>query len=304
MGPEKPDLTAHHPAMQGMRSVLFGVCANLVLALSKGVAGYLGNSYALIADAIESLSDVVTSLIVWAGLRVSAKPPDENHPYGHGKAETIAAALVGLALLGAAVVIVVQSIREIITPHHSPAPFTLAVLAGVILTKEGLYRLVHRTGQQISSTAVRGDAWHHRSDALTSAAAFVGISVSLLMGPGWESADDWAALFASGIIVLNGYRILKEALLELSDAAPDPATEIAVRNIASGVAGVEGLHRCRVRKVGFDHYVELDVLVDAHMPTHQAHGIAHSVQDSVREALPRVRRVLVHIEPTSQDRQS
>lgn len=301
MGAEDLSTPAHHPAMRGMRSVLFGVCANLLLALTKGVAGYLGNSYALIADAIESLSDVVTSLIVWAGLRLSAKPPDENHPYGHGKAEAIAAAVVGMALLGAALIIAVQSIREIITPHHGPAPFTLAVLAGVILVKEGLYRLVNRTGEQIASTAVRGDAWHHRSDALTSAAAFVGISLSLAMGPGWESADDWAALFASGIIILNGFGILKQALLELSDAAPDPATENAVRAIAIGVAGVEGLHRCRVRKVGFDHFVELDVIVDAQMPTHQAHQIAHCVQDSVREALPRVRRVLVHIEPTTHE---
>jgi cation diffusion facilitator family transporter len=291
-----------HPAHTGMRSTLIGILINLLLAAGKATAGVLGNSYALVADAIESMSDVVSSFIVWLGLRLSAKPPDENHPYGHGKAEPMAAGAVAVALLAAAIGIAVQSVREIMTPHHAPAPFTLAVLVGVILVKEGLFRFVFRVGEDVGSTAVKGDAWHHRSDAITSAAAFIGISIALLGGEGWESADDWAALFASGIIAYNASRIFRVALLELSDVAPDRTLLEQVRNVALEVEGVLGLHQCRIRKVGFDHYVELDVIVDGEMTVNHAHAIAHLVQDTVRSSIPCITRVLVHIEPHHPDR--
>jgi cation diffusion facilitator family transporter len=285
-----------------MRSTLIGILINLLLAAGKATAGILGNSYALIADAIESTSDVVSSFIVWLGLRVSAKPPDENHPYGHGKAEPMAAVVVALALFAAAIGIAVQSFREIMTPHHAPAPFTLAVLVGVILVKEALFRFVFQVGEDVGSTAVKGDACPHRSDAITSAAAFVGISIALIGGKGWESADDWAALFASCIITYNAFRIFRMALLELSDVAPDRSIEEQVRNVAMEVEGVLGLHQCRIRKVGFDHYVELDVIVESEMTVHNAHAIAHRVQDPVRDSLPFITRVLVHIEPPHPDR--
>jgi cation diffusion facilitator family transporter len=220
------------------------------LAAAKGLAGTLGHSYALIADAIESLSDVVSSFVVLIGLRVAMRPADENHPYGHGKAEPLAATIVSLALFGAAVTIAVESIHEIRTPHSTPAPFTLAVLAAVVLIKEVLFRYVVRVGETSQSTAVKTDAWHHRSDAITSALAFVGISIALLGGPGWESADDWAALLASGIIMLNAYLLLRPAVLELTDSIPGTGLGEDVRHVALSVPGVLSLDSKRLTNPG------------------------------------------------------
>lgn len=283
--------------IQGLRSTAVGIVANLFLALIKGVAGIAGHSQALVADAVESLTDVVSSFIVFAGLAVAGKPPDENHPYGHGKAEPLATLAVSVALLAAATGLVVQSVRQILTPHSVPETYTLLVLCLVVVTKELLYRFVVKVGDAIGSGAVAGDAWHHRSDAITSFAAAVGIIVALAGGPGWESADDWAALLACGVIFYNASRIGLPALHELMDVAPPPAMEEAVRSTAAGVDGVRGLHRCFVRKMGFDYFVDLDVQVEGHLTVHQGHDIAHRVQDAVREADPRVKKVLVHVEP-------
>lgn len=192
-----------------MRAALTGLWVNAVLVVVKLMAGILGHSYALVADAIESSADIFSSLIVWAGLRITTRPADEDYPYGYGKAETLAAAVVSLMLIGAALGIAIAAVGEIVTPHHAPAPFTLVVIAVVVLVKEILSRKVLRVSQETGSTAVKADAWHHRSDALTSAAAFIGISVALWGGPGWEPADDWAALVAAGIIAFNGISLLR-----------------------------------------------------------------------------------------------
>ena len=290
----------HHPAHRGARSTLVGIIVNAILALIKGVAGVLGNSYALIADAIESASDVFSSFIVWTGLKIASRPPDKTHPYGHGKAEPIAALVVATALLAAALTIALQSIREIITPHHAPAPFTLLVLVLVVITKESLFRFVFSVGEAVQSTAVRTDAWHHRSDAITSAAAFVGISTALIGGPGYEAADDWAALFASVIIAYNAYRLFVPAFNEVMDAAPPKRIESEVRNAAVSVRGVEGLDTCYVRKMGFEFYVDLHVVVDGEISVRRGHDIAHAVKEAVRLANPRVADVLVHIEPSDE----
>lgn len=274
-----------------------GIAANGSLALIKGVAGVLGNSYALIADAVESASDVVGSIVVYMGLKVAAAPPTERYPYGKGRAETVSAVVVALMLFVAATFIGIESVKEIRTPHHAPAPFTLIVLVGVIVIKEGLFRFVGAVGDEVQSSAVKTDAWHHRSDAITSAAAFIGISIALWKGPGYESADDWAALLAAAIIVINAYLLLKPAIAELLDHAPDSATEGRVREIALTVEGVRGTHHCHVRKLGFDHYVDLDVLVDGRISVQEGHDIAHRVQDAVRDAMPHVTKVLVHMEP-------
>jgi len=273
---------------------------NATLAAGKAVAGTLGHSYALIADAIESFSDVLSSMVVLIGLRVAMRPPDENHPYGHGKAEPLAATMVSLALFGAAVIIAVESIHEIRTPHSTPAPFTLGVLAAVVIIKEILFRYVVKVGQSLQSTAVRTDAWHHRSDAITSGLAFVGISIALLGGKGWETADDWAALLASGIIMFNAYLLLRPAVLELTDSVPGAAIGDDVRKVALSAPGVLSLDKCFVRKMGFDYYVDLHVVVDRDMPVWRGHQIAHAVKDAVRGAHPEVADVLVHIEPAHQ----
>ncbi len=285
------------PLQRGLKTTLIGIVTNAALAVAKGIAGYLGNSYALIADAIESASDVVSSGIVYLGLKVAARPPDENHPYGHGKAEPLAALTVALALLGAAATIAIQSLRAIATPHQAPAPFTLVVLVLVVLTKETLFRLVFRVGHEVDSIAVKTDAWHHRSDAITSATAFVGISIALIGGPGYESADGWAALLASAVITYNAARLMRVALYELTDASPSRDLEDQVRKVAGSFPGVVALHKCLVRKMGLNYLVDLDVIVDGGITVREGHRIAHEVQEMLRRANPRISRVYVHVEP-------
>ncbi len=284
-------------AASGIRSTLIGVAANALLAGIKFAAGMLGNSWALVADAIESSADIAQSLIVYAGLRVAAVPPDRDHPYGHGKAEPLAATAMALGLFAAAATIAIQSVREILTPHHTPALFTLPVLVLVIAAKEALHRYSMRVGEVTGSTAVKSDAWHHRSDSLTSAAAFVGISIALVGGPGWEPADDWAALAACALIVWNAAALLRKSVAELMDEAPSPQLEEGIRRIAGSVDGVVGLEKCFVRKMGFDYFVDLHVLVDGAATVRRGHEIAHQVKDALRRADPRITDVLIHIEP-------
>jgi len=276
-----------------------GMAVNVVLAIIKIVTGVVGNSYALIADGIESTTDIVSSLVVWTGLKVSSLPADDDHPYGHGKAEPIAGVIVALALLGAAVLIAVQSLREIITPHHAPAWFTLLVLALVIVTKETLYRFVFRVGNELTSTAVKGDAWHHRSDAITSAAAFIGISIALIGGKGYEGADDWAALLACAVILFNGSRIARTALGEIMDAAQPDVVQEEIRELSAAVPGVARIEKCHARKSGLGLLVEIHVEVDGDMPVRRGHEIAHEVSDRLKASALSIQHVVVHIEPAS-----
>ncbi len=285
------------PATEGRRLVGLGVLLNVALAVVKVVAGVLGNSYALIADGIESTADIVGSVIVWSGLRIAARGADEDYPFGYGKAEALAAAIVGLMLVGAAIAIAIESVREIRLPHHAPAPFTLAVLVGVVLVKEFFFRRVVAAGERAGSTAVKADAWHHRSDAITSAAAFVGISAALLGGPGWEPADDWAALLASAVIAWNGVGVLRPAVAELMDRAPAEALLRRVEAAARGVAGVRHTEKLKVRKVGTSYYVDLHVQADPAMSLHDAHVVSGCVKSAIRAAVPEVQGALIHMEP-------
>ncbi len=281
----------------GLNKARLGIIVNILLAITKGVAGIVGHSYALVADAIESASDIITSGVVAFGLRMAGKPADERHPYGHGKFEPLSAAIVSLILFAAAIIIAVESVKEIATPHHAPAPFTLVVLILVIIVKECLFRSVLSASETISSTALKTDAWHHRADAITSLAAFVGISIALIGGPGYEAADDFAALIASVVIATNAAMLIRPAVLELIDTAPDPELIKRVRSVATTVPGVLGTHKCHVRKVGFDYFVDLDVLCDPDSTIRDGHNVAHDVGERIHEEFPQVRKVLVHVEP-------
>lgn len=282
---------------RGIRTTQVGLLVNMGLAIVKLVAGIVGTSYALIADAIESTADVFSSLIVWTGLRIAARSADESYPFGYGKAEALAAAAVGLMLIGAAVVISIEATREIITPHHAPAPFTLIVLVGVVLVKELLFRRVLHVGEELASTAVTADAWHHRSDAITSSAAFVGISVALLGGPGWESADDWAALVAAMVIVINGLRVLRPAVADLMDRAPDPRIIARVESAARAVPTVLATEKLKIRKTGLSYHVDIHVQTDPAMSLHEAHILSGRVKGAIRNAVSSPTEVLVHMEP-------
>ncbi len=232
-----------HKTRQGEQTTFIGIGVNIGLVLVKGTAGLLGHSFALVADALESATDIITSLFVWAGLRTASKAPDRNNPCGHGKAEPLAAIIVALALVGAAIVIAVQSIQHIQVPHAIPAPFTLAVLGGVIVSKEILFRRMAKVGPDAASNAVKADAWHHCSDAITSLTAFVGISIALIGGPGYESADDWAALLTSGFIVYNAYHIFRPSFEEIMDEAPAGNWRQELTVAARLVPGVRGINK-------------------------------------------------------------
>jgi len=274
-----------------------GLLVNALLVLIKLVAGIVGHANALVADGVESSADIFSSMIVWMGLSIAARPADEDHPYGHGKAEPLAAVVVSLMLLGAAVGISILAIREIRTPHHLPAPFTLFVAAGVIIIKELLYRRVARVGRDVGSTAVTADAWHHRADAISSLAAFIGISIALLGGRGWEAADDWAALVAALIVAVNGVRTLRPAISGLMDEAPDPTVRERVLEAACAVDGVRNVENLKVRRSGLGFYVDLHVQADPGISLEDAHEIAATVKYAIVEAIPSVAGVLVHMEP-------
>jgi cation diffusion facilitator family transporter len=280
---------------RGLHSSLISIASNFLLAMCKCLVGFTGHSFALVADGIESLSDVFSSAVVYLGLRVAIKPPDKEHPYGHGKAEPVAAMIVGLGMGVAAILIAVESISLIRTPHPLPLPYTLWVLLAVVLIKISLSRYVSSVAHEIDSTAVRGDAWHHLSDAITSLFAFIGISVAL-----WTrdaTADDWAALCAAPVILFNAWRQIRAPFAEILDAAPPPEIEQHVRQAAAQVPGVIGLEKCFVRKVGFRYYVDLHVVVNGNLSVRSGHNISHLVEDRVLAEVSRVAKVLVHVEP-------
>ncbi len=284
---------------QGQRASIIGVVVNATLAMVKLVTGVVGNSYALIADAVESSADILSSLVVWSGLRIASTPADENHPYGHGKAEPLAGVVVALALIGAGVGIAIEAVREIITPHHLPAAYTLWVLLGVIAVKEMMFRRVQRVGKSIQSGAVLLDAWHHRSDAFTSAAAAIGIAIALIGGKGYEPADDWAALFASGVILVNAVLLIRSPLAELMDVR-QTGLDDTVRSAAVKVDGVRGVEKIFCRKSGMAFLVDLHLEVDPELTVRAAHDIAHDVKDAIRRANPSVLDVLIHVEPVGE----
>lgn len=286
-----------HPTDKGLKTTLVGIMISAVLAVVKVLGGIFGNSYALIADAIESAGDVLTSGMLWLGLKWSARPPDKNHPYGHGKAEALIAIGIALALTIAAFIITKDSIRHINAPHETPAPFTLIILIGVITAKELLYRYVRKTGTEINSGVIKADALHHRSDVITSIAAFVGITIAIVGGAGYEEADDYAALVAAGVILFNAYRILRPAIGELLDESLVPELTDQVKTLAENVEGVYHVEKCHARKMGVMHVVDMHIWVHSKITVAEGHEIAHQVKNKVMTHLSEILDVLVHVEP-------
>ncbi len=282
---------------KAIKATWFSIAGNTCLAVIKGLAGYFGNSYALIADAIESTTDIFASVLVLLGLRYANRPADENHPYGHGRVEPLITFIVVGFLITSATIIAYESIRNIGRPHELPAPWTLIVLGAIIIWKELSFRLVMRRSKETGSSSLKADAWHHRSDAITSVAAFIGISIALIMGEGYETADDWAALFASGFILYNSYLILRPALGEIMDEQLYDELVEQIRNVAAGVDGIRGTEKCLVRKIGMKYHVDLHATVDADISVREGHTLAHNLKDTLLKEIPHIGNVLIHIEP-------
>ncbi|MBG6187664.1 cation diffusion facilitator family transporter [Flavobacterium sp. CAN_S2] len=280
-----------------IKATYFSIVGNTCLAIIKGLAGFFGNSYALIADAIESTTDIFASFLVLFGIKYSNRPADKNHPYGHGRAEPLITFLVVGFLITSATIIAYESIINIGTPHQLPKPWTLIVLAAIIIWKEYSFRIVMKRSIQTNSSSLRADAWHHRSDAITSVAAFLGISVALILGNGYESADDWAALFASGFILYNSYLIFRPALGEIMDEHLYDDLIEQIRIISIQVDGIIDTEKCFIRKAGMQYHVDLHATVDSNITVKEGHDLAHKLKDTLREEIPELGHVLIHVEP-------
>jgi len=280
-----------------IKATYFSIIGNTCLALIKGLAGFFGNSYALVADAIESITDIFASFLVLFGIKYSNRPADENHPYGHGRAEPLITFLVVGFLITSATIIAYKSIQNISTPHDLPKAWTLIVLAGIICWKEYSFQMVIKKSVITNSSSLKADAWHHRSDAITSIAAFIGISIALVLGKGYEAADDWAALFASFFILYNSYLIFRPALGEIMDEHryDDLVENIRLESIK--VDGIIGTEKCFIRKAGMKYHVDLHAIVDAKITVKEGHDLAHKLKDTLRSQILELGHVLIHIEP-------
>jgi cation diffusion facilitator family transporter len=289
---------------RSLRATFLGLVVNAGLAAGKIAAGVIGHSHALVADGIESSADLISSLVVWRGVTLAAEPADADHPYGHGKAEPLATAVVSTILIFAALWIVLGAVREIVRPHSTPAPFTLVVLVVVVMIKELLFRHVNAVGVEVESSTVRADAWHHRSDAITSVFAFVGISIAIIGGRRFASADDYAAILAGIVIGWNGWHLLRPAMNELMDISPNPDFVDRIRRAAETNPKVSRVEKCLIRKMGNQYLVDMHIELDPQMTVLAAHAVSHEVKDAVRHEEPRVRDVMVHIEPSGQRRRT
>lgn len=280
-----------------IRTTYFSIFGNASLALIKGLAGFFGNSYALIADAMESTTDIFSSLLVLVGLKYAKKPADENHPYGHGKIEPLITFIVVAFLVTSATIIAYESIQHIRTLHKTPESWTLLILGAIILWKEISYQIVIRKSKQTHSSSLKADAWHHRSDAITSVMAFIGISIALIFGEGYETADDWAALLASGFILYNSFLIFRPALGEIMDEHQYDDLITEIRDTSLEVEGIIGTEKCFIRKSGMKYHVDLHAIVDGKISVEEGHWIAHNLKDYLRKKIPNLGHVLIHIEP-------
>ncbi len=273
---------------------------NLILAIIKALAGYFGNSHALIADSIESGSDVFSSLMVYFGMKYSIKPADKNHPYGHGRIEPLITFLIVIFLVISATIIAYESVYNIQNHQKMPEAWTLYILGGIILWKEISFRIIIRKNDLINSSMIKADAWHHRSDAITSLSAFIGISIAIAFGEGYETADDWAALFSSGIILYNGYLIFRPALGEIMDENLHNDLVHKISEVSRNVNGIIGTEKCFIRKSGHQFYVDLHAIVDGTISVEQGHLLSHELKDTLKLHIPSIENVLVHIEPNNE----
>lgn len=286
---------------EAVQTSYFSIVSNVVLAIIKWLAGYFGHSYALIADAIESITDVLCSILVLIGIKYSGKPADANHPYGHGKIEPLVTFLVAGFILCSATVISYNAAINIINPHEAPEIFTFYVLAAIIIFKEAAFRVVSRKAREAHSTALQADAWHHRSDAITSVAAFIGISIALIMGDGYESADDWTAIIASVVLLYNSYLIFRPALGEVMDEHVHDDLIYKIHEVSDKVSnkvtGIKSISKCLIRKSGMQYHVDMHAAVDGNITVKEGHVLARQLENALRDNIPNLGRILVHVEP-------
>jgi cation diffusion facilitator family transporter len=287
---------------RGQGSAVQAILLNGVIGGAKLAAGILGHSYALLADAAESFTDVFSSSISLFGLKVAAVPADGSHPAGHGRAETLASAAVALAIIAVGGLIFWHAMLSLGEHRLAPNPRTLLVLVPVILAKEWMFHRLRARGKAIGSVAIMTEAWHQRGDVVTSIAAFVGIMMAWIGGPGWSHADSWAAMVASVWLVGVGLWLLNPSLHELMEGSVDPALLSFVRQTALSCTGTLGTDKIWIRKLGMRLMIDLHIVVDPAISVQEGHRIAHEVKDRIQAELPQVLDVMVHVEPYEADK--
>lgn len=297
--PEKKDLDR---TVRARRVTLAGSVINVLLAGGKLAAGLAGSSAAMVADAVHSLSDFGTDLVVLVTMRIARAPADETHHYGHGKFETLGALAIGAALILAAGGMGISSARSVISFYRGeslprPGLIALAAAAVSILAKEIMFHITRRTARSIRSPAMEANAWHHRSDALSSVGAFFGIGAAALLGPSYRVLDPAAGLVISAIVLHVAYRILLNALGELTESSGDPAVQEQIVEIAHSVAGISDPHRIRTRRLGSYSVIDLHARVNGAISLRDAHALSHDLQDALVTAFGDGTIVTIHIEP-------
>ena len=302
MGPtaveKKPMNKANVPSAKAGRKVtLLGVFVNAFLILLKFFAGIFGGSQALIADAVHSISDLFTDAVVLLGIKIGRKPPDKEHHFGHARIETLASAIVGLALIGTAVYLGIEAALNI-HRHTESHPTEIALIgAGVsIAMKEALYRYTVLIGRRIKSQLILANAWHHRSDALSSVAVLLGVTGAFIE-PSWHILDAFAALIVSFFVIKVGLDILRKTLREFTDTAPRPEIIDKLMQLSRAVEGVMDAHDLRVRTSGGFYQAEIHIVVDGRLTVIEGHRIAKTVERCLAEEMDELDRVIVHVDP-------
>ncbi len=279
------------------RAALLGLVVNLLLGIIKLAGGVIGNSFALIADAVNSIGDVVTTIVVLFALRVAQRPADAEHPYGHTRAEGIAASNVALLVILSACFVGWESVQRITVQHEIPPVWTLWIAGCNILIKESLYQYKVRIGKRTGSAALIANAWDHRSDALCALAVLIGLGTIRIGGTQFIWADEVASLIVVAVIVWSGIQLFRSSASELMDVQADSEFVGRVRAAAIEVAGVEEIETLWVRKSGLEFFADIHLEVDQHLTVAEGHRIGHQVKDRLLDRFPNLRDVLVHLEP-------
>ena len=284
------------------RVTIIGSVVNLLLVVCKFIAGFLGRSTAVVADAVHSLSDLLTDIVVLVFVRISGKPADEDHDYGHGKYETLATAIIGIALFAVGVGILVESIEKIVAVVNGavlPRPSLLAVIVTLlsVVSKEALYWYTIKMGRKYNSQAVVANGWHHRSDAFSSIGVLIGIVGAMVLGDKWSVLDPIAAAVVSVFIVKVAIDLVKPCVDELLERSLPNDIEQQIEQIILSVDGVTSPHHLRTRRIGNNYAIEVHIRMDGNLTLHEAHRITSAVEGRLKEQFGEGTHVGIHTEP-------
>lgn len=288
---------------------LIGSAVNAVLIVLKFIAGFVGRSSAMVADAVHSLSDFISDVIVLIFVKIAGKPKDKGHDYGHGKYETLATVIIGILLIIAGIGLMINGIEAVIRSLNGEElerPTMLALIVAIvsILSKEWLYRYTIKAGKKLDSQAVVANAWHHRSDAVSSLGTLIGISGAMFLGDRWRILDPIAAIVVSILIIKSGYDIVKPCISELLEASLPEDKEKEIENLVLGVPGIKFVHNLRTRRIGNDIAVDLHAKMDGGLTLSEAHEKASAAEKAIRHVFGKNTIINIHMEPSSDSNNS